>query len=164
MRVLFCCLLALSSLTLSAQKYGHLNFAVLISEMPGTAAAEIELKAYNDSLTTVGEQMVTDLRARANELEAQREELAPVEVRARSKELSDERDRILQFERQMGIDVERRRQELLGPIISAARAAVEAVAEEGGYQMIFDTSNFNTVLFGRDEDDVMPLVKAKLGM
>lgn len=163
MRVLFCCLLALPSLTLSAQKYGHLNFAVLIAEMPGTAAAEIELKAYNDSLTTVGEQMVTDLRARANELEAQREELAPVEVRARSKELNDERDRILQFERQMGIDVERRRQELLGPIIAEARAAVEAVAKEGGYLMIFDTSNFNTVLFGRDEDDIMPLVKAKLG-
>ena len=149
---------------LTAQPYGHLNFAILISEMPGTERAETDLKAYNDSLTVRGEAMVTRLRERIAEVEAQRDELAPVRRRELQAELTAQRDSIGRYERQMGVAIERRRQELLGPIIQEARAAVQAVAEENGYVLIFDTSNFNTVLYGRDSDDIMPLVRAKLGM
>ncbi|CAH0999316.1 hypothetical protein LEM8419_00614 [Neolewinella maritima] len=154
----------LSVASLSAQKYGHLNFAILISEMPGTKAAEAELDAYNNQLVAQGEKMVADLKTRVQEIEAQREELAPVKLRELQAELTAERDRIVQYEQQMGVDVERKRQELLGPIIKQARDAVKAVAQEGGYQLIFDTSRFNTVLYGQDSDDIMPLVKAKLGI
>ncbi|WP_420461378.1 OmpH family outer membrane protein [Neolewinella sp.] len=164
LRSTICCLLLLALTGLHAQKYGHLNFAILISELPGTEAAEAELKAFNDAAVAKGEQMVVDLKARVAEVEAQREELPPVRVEELRQELSAERDKIVQYEQQMGIDVERKRQELLGPVIQQAREAVEAVAEENGYQLIFDTSRFNTVLYGQDSDDIKPLVRAKLGM
>lgn len=165
MKYLFVLLLAVASLpSLSAQKYGHLNFAILISEMPGTAAAEAELSAYNDELTAQGEKMVADLRARVLEIEAQMEDLSPVKLNELRAGIDKDRQAIVNFEQQMAIDLERKRQELLGPIIEEARAAVIAVAEEEGYELIFDTSRFNTVLYGRDGDDIKPLVKAKLGL
>ena len=154
----------LSLSALHAQKYGHLNLAILISEMPGTTAAEAELKTFNDAAVARGEQMVTDLQARVAEVETQRDELAPVKLEEMRLELTAARDSIVQYEQQMGVDVERKRQELLGPLIQQARDAVDAVARENGYQLIFDTSRFNTVLYGQDSDDIMPLVKAKLGM
>lgn len=160
--LLLLCFASVSSTT--AQKYGHLNFANLLSVFPGTKAAEGELEAYNKQLVTKGESMVTDLKARVQEVEGQIQDLPPKRVEELRVELTGEREKIAQYERQMGIDVERKRQELLGPLIEKIRTAVTAVAKEGGYQLVFDTSQFNTVLFAEDSDDIMPLVKAKLGM
>ena len=164
LRHTLCCLLLLTLTSLPAQKYGHLNFAILISELPGTETAEAELKAFNDAAVAEGEQMVVDLKARVAEVEAQKEDLPPVRVEELRQELTAERDKIVQYEQQMGVDVARKRQELLGPVIQQARQAVEAVAKENGYQLIFDTSRFNTVLYGQDSDDIKPLVRAKLGL
>lgn len=165
MKYVLILLLTLSSFApLSAQKYGHLNFAILISEMPGTTAAEAELSAYNDELTAKGEKMVADLQARVREVEAQIDDLPPIKVSELRAEFNRDREAIVAFEQQMAVDLQKKRQELLGPILEEARAAVKAVAEEEGYQLIFDTSRFNTVLYGKDSDDIKPLVKAKLGI
>ncbi len=164
-RLLFFLFISFTSLaSLSAQKYGHLNFANLLSEMPGTTAAEAELAAYNEQLVGVGEQMVADLKARVQEVEAQVQELPPIRVEELRVELTGERDKIAQYEQQMAVDLERKRQELLGPLITETRTAVETVAKENGYTLVFDTSQFNTVLFAEDSDDLMSLVKAKLGL
>ena len=157
-------LLLTASSVSTAQKYGHLNFANLLSQMPGTKAAEAQLEAFNKQLTAKGEQMVVDLKARVQEVEAQVDELAPKRLAELRAELNEARENIVAYERKMGVDVNRKRQELLGPLIAEARAAISAVAEAEGYAMIFDTSQFNTVLYGRDGDDIMPLVRAKLGM
>ncbi len=164
-RLLLFLLLCLASLTaLSAQKYGHLNFANLLSEMPGTKEAEAELSAFNDELVAAGEQMVKDFQARVQEVEAQVQDLPPVRVEELRVELTGEREKIARYEQQVGVDLERKRQELLGPLIEETRAATEAVAKEAGYTLVFDTSQFNSVLFAQDSDDLMPLVKAKLGL
>lgn len=163
-KILIIGLLLLTGLTATAQKYGHLNFANLLAEMPETAAAEADLKTYNDSLVNVGETMVTNLRTRVAEVEAQMDDLAPKRVAELRVELTEQQQGIARFEQQMGVDINQRRQQLLGPIIEKLRAAVDAVAEEEGYTFIFDTSQFNTLLYARDEDDVMPQVKAKLGL
>ncbi|MCP9236438.1 OmpH family outer membrane protein [Lewinella sp. JB7] len=164
-RLLCFLLISIGSLTgLSAQQYGHLNFANLLSQMPGTEAAEAELAAYNQQLVERGEQMVEDLRARVREVESQIEDLPPVRVEELRVELNGEREKIGQYEQQMAVDLETKRRELLGPLIQQARDAIDAVARENGYLLVFDTSQFNTVLFAQDSDDLMALVKAKLGM
>ncbi len=146
------------------QQYGHLNFGNLIAQMPGTEAADAELAAYNQELVSKGEQMVTNLRARVAEIEAQVEDLPPVEVEKYRVELNEDRQQIAVYEQQMQVDLGNKRQELLGPIVDEARAAVKAVAEEKGYLLVFDTSQFNTILFAQESDDLMELVKAKLGL
>ncbi|THH40452.1 OmpH family outer membrane protein [Neolewinella litorea] len=160
--IVFGCFLAVGSLT--AQKYGHLNFGNLIAQVPGTKAADEQLAAYNAELMKKGEEMVAQLRARVTELEGQIDELPPVKVAEFRAELNKDREEIVRYEQQMVQDVERRRRELLGPLIEEARAAIIKVAEENGYVLVFDTSQFNTVLFARDSDDLMALVKAQLGL
>jgi outer membrane protein len=161
--IIFLCGLLLTG-PLAAQEYGHLNFANLLSEMPGTKAAEAELQAYNVQLTKKGEEMVAALQARVREVEAQRDDLTPRRMEELRAELTEQRDEIAQYERQMGVDIEKKRQELLGPLIQQARDAITAVAEEQGLLMVFDTSQFNSVLYARDSEDLMAAVKAKLGM
>lgn len=166
MRLPLCLFLfaSLLALPLGAQQYGHLNFANLLSELPGTKAAEAELESYKQELVAKGEQMVGDLQARVAEVQGQMDELPPVRLAELRAELAQQRDAIAAYERQVQRDLEAKRQELLGPLIQRVRDAIDAVAEREGYALVFDTSLFNTVLFAEDADDLMPLVKAELGM
>lgn len=166
MRALFISLLltAIAALPLGAQKYGHLNFANLLSEMPGTAAAESELAEFNTQLVTRGEEMVAELQTAIQEVQGQVDDLTPVQLAERRTALSQQRDEIAAYEQQIQVELERKRQELLGPLIQQARDAIDTVAASNGYELVFDTSLFNTILFAEDADDLMLLVKAQLGI
>ncbi|MEY4106382.1 MAG: hypothetical protein RL181_724, partial [Bacteroidota bacterium] len=41
---------------------------------------------------------------------------------------------------------------------------IQEVAKENGFTLVFDTGTFNAILHARDTDDLMPLVKKKLGI
>ena len=61
--------------------------------------------------------------------------------------------------------VQSRRQELLEPIFGKAQQAIQDVGKENGFNLIFDTSAvLNAILFTRDSEDVMELVRKKLGL
>ena len=59
--------------------------------------------------------------------------------------------------------LQQREQDLLKPIIDRAKKAISDVAAEGGYTYILD-SGTAAVLYSQDSDDIMPLVKKKLGL
>ena len=45
-----------------------------------------------------------------------------------------------------------------------AQDAINAVAKEKGYSYIFDSTPGGTLIFAQESDDILPLVKAKLGI
>ena len=49
------------------------------------------------------------------------------------------------------------------PIIVKARKAIEDVFEEGGYTYVFDKTA-GSILFAKENENIMPLVKKKLGL
>jgi outer membrane protein len=51
----------------------------------------------------------------------------------------------------------------LKPIIDKAKKAIEDVAKENGYTYIFDSS-VGVLLYYENSDDIMTLVKKKLGL
>jgi len=150
--------------SVGAQKYGHLNFGNLISSLEATKAADSKLEAYQQQLVAKGETMAKEWQKKAQEFakKAQAGELPPVKQKERQEALEKERAKILEYEQEVSQKVQQKRQELLEPIIAKAENAIDAVAEENGYEMIFDTSTFNAVLFAKESDNVMELVKAKL--
>jgi outer membrane protein len=52
---------------------------------------------------------------------------------------------------------------LLQPLLDKAKNAINAVARENGYTYIFDVGT-GAVLFYEKGDNILPLVKAKLGL
>ena len=148
----------------SAQKYGHLNFGNLLSSLDETQAADSTLANYQDQLVAKGEEMAKkwQQKAQAFAQKAQAGELPPVKQQEQQQKLEEERAKILEYEQDVSKKVQQRRKELLEPIIAKVEAAIDDVAKENGYVMIFDTSVFNAILFAEESDDVMELVKAKL--
>ncbi|MEM8527716.1 MAG: OmpH family outer membrane protein [Bacteroidota bacterium] len=156
----------LSTTALNAQKYGHLNSGNLLQELPAVKSANTQLEAYQKQLVKKGEEMATAFQTKLNAYlqKAQSGELSQVQMQEQEGALSKERETIVQYEQEVIMKVQQKRQELLEPILKKVDEAVQAVGKENGYQMIFDTSLVNAIMFVRESDDVAPLVKQKLGM
>lgn len=165
--LIFIAFLLLTSVGLQAQtKSAHINLGNLISEMPEAIAANSELEAYQGQLISKGEDMAkafeTDYIAFANAVQSG--SLPPVEQQQQQQTLEAKQQEILAYEQQIIQLVDQKRAELLSPIIKKAQDAIDAVAKEQSIQLVFDTSIFGTIMYAADSEDIMPLVKAKLGM
>jgi len=159
-------LLVMSITLAQAQKYGHLNFGNLISRMPETTAADAELKTYQEQLVAKGEEMAANFQAEATKFvqAAQAGNLSPQQQQTQQQALEAKQKEIAAYEQEVIQKVQTKRAELLGPIVQKAEEAVQAIAKENGYVMVFDTSEFNAILFAKDADDLYQLVAARLGI
>lgn len=147
-----------------SQEYGHVNFGNLLSAMPNTKSAETQLESYNQELIAAGEKMVKELQTEFRAVQADQENIAPVKLREYEMKFQQRQQEIVQYEQQISVKLEQKRQELLGPLIKQARDAIDAVAKEKGLKMVFDSSLFNALLFTEESTDLLPAVRAKLGI
>lgn len=158
------CLLCATGST--AQKYGHLNLGNAVAMMPETKAADAELESYSRQLVAKGEEMVKKFQDNYNAFvkEYQAGTMTPLAQKNGEAALQKERAAIVTYDEEMKGKIEAKRQELLLPIFEKVQTAVDDLAKEKGYLMVFDSSVFNTLLFAAETDDLMPMLKAKLGI
>ena len=153
------------TLGLQAQKFGYLNSAQLLAERPEVKAADSELETDQKQLMSSGEAMVKAFEAKYNAYAKEASEglLSKVQMQEKEGELGLEQQKIQQYEVEVQQKIIKKREELYQPILDKVKVAIEAVGKDNGYTMIFDASN-GTILHANDGDDVMTLVKTKLGM
>lgn len=153
-------------LTAQGERYGHLNLGQVVSLLPETKAAESELKAYQQQLVAKGEEMAKAFQAKIQEFytDVQEGTLPPVEQQKREAALQEERQTIVGYEQEIQQKLGQKRQDLLEPVLGKVGMAIDEVAAENGFVLIFDTSQFNAILFADESEDVLPLIKAKLGI
>jgi outer membrane protein len=145
-----------------AQKFGYVNSAAILAEMPEVKQAESNLEALQQQLQKKGEGMVKALQDDflALQQEVQAGSLAPKVQAEKEKKLQEEEQKIAAFEQDMRKQVQEKREELLTPIYEKVNTAIQDVAKENGYQFIFDQG---VLLYAEEGQDVSELVKAKLG-
>ena len=79
------------------------------------------------------------------------------------RELESIQQRILEFQQNAQESLAAKEQELITPILDKARKAIEDVAKEENFTYIFDASTGN-ILYASESENILPLVKAKLGL
>ncbi len=163
---ILCCTILFAGFTTMAigQKYGHMNSGNLLAEMSEMKTADAQLVKYQEDMATKGQEMVKSLETFVMQTREKINELSPVQVQAKEQEIQKRQGEIAAYEKEMIGKVQEKRVELLEPILSRVNQAIEDVAKENGYAMIFDTSVFNAVVFAEESVDITDLVKAKLGM
>ena len=156
-------LLLVATATASAQKFGFVNSAEILSELPATKAAESNLEALQKQLQKQGQGMVESFQTDYQALQAQAQQgtMSPKQQQEEAAKLQKREEEIANFEQKMMADLQKKRQTLLTPIYDSINNAIKEVAEEGGFQFIFDEQ---VLLYGQDSQDVTALVRAKLGM
>jgi len=89
--------------------------------------------------------------------------LSKVEMQTREATLGQEQQAIQNFELEVQQKIGAKREELYKPILDRVKVIVDQVGKDNGYYMILDSST-GVLLHATDSEDVMGLVKAKLGI
>lgn len=152
-----------TSMAQKAVKLGHINSADLMQIMPGREEAQATLQKDVDELQTTLKNMQNELEQRYNDYVGKKDQLSDLIRQTKERELQDMGNRIQEFQENAEKKLQDRQQEVLKPIIDKAKKAIEEVAKENGYTYIFDTS-VGALLYQQDSDDILPLVKKKLGL
>lgn len=151
------------AVSVQAQKFGYVNSAAILAEMPEVKQADANLEALQKQLQKKGQGMVeklqTDFQALQQRIE--RGELSRVQQEEEAKKLKDEEGKIAKFEQDMVQQIQKKRNELLEPIYKKVNDAIASVAKEGSYQFIFDQT---ILLYATEAQDVSAQVKTKLGI
>lgn len=148
-----------------AQKFGYCNSVALLSELAEVKQADSDLKAYQTQLTKKGQEMVKELQDKAAELDRKKEQgtISPKDYETQGAKLKEEETAIGEYEQKVYADLAKRREELYKPILEKVNKAMQDVAKENGYLLVFDTST-QVLLYADESLDVTKLVKIKLGV
>lgn len=160
--LIVCSLLVTTAM--SAQKFGYMNSALILSELPAVKQANSKLEGFNKQLQKKGQEMVVTLQNKYKSLSEKEQtgQIAPIELEKQAALLKEEENKIMLFEQKMQQDVMAKRETLLKPIYDKINAIVKAVAEENGYQYIFDVSAGGFLLYADESLDVTDIIKARL--
>jgi outer membrane protein len=157
---------AAMSFTVSAQKnqkFGHLDFAKLYAAMPGQDSVKVKMQDYIKTIQDQYSAMQTEYESKLNDYTANKETMSSIIKQTKEKEIGDLQDRMQAFQGSAQQAMSDKEAELTAPIIDKAKAAVKDVAKEGGYTYVFNSTE-GLLLYAEPNDDILPLVKKKLGL
>ncbi len=156
--------LALTAITLTgmAQKFGHINANELLMAMPERETAEKQIEEQAAIYEQELRNMQTEMQKKYEEYQTKAETWPEAIRKSKEKEIRQMEQGLQEFSQTAQQDLAKLEEDLLTPLIDSARAAIEEVGAESGFTYIFDISTGATLYNGGE--DVMPLVKAKLGI
>lgn len=156
----------MSGINLNAQnKIGWIKSDELLAAMPERDSAIKQLEKQRDEILRTLEEMNVLYSNTLEKYTKQRDSLSNFVRQSREAELYDMQVKIQNFQQAGDMEMERRRQELLQPIIDKAQRAIKAVAEENKFLYILDVSTGAALYYPEDPAyNILPLVKTKMGL
>lgn len=158
--------LSVGATSLSAQtnaKFGYINSQELIEMMPGKDSVDAQLQQYKAELENTIQSMLAEYQTKIQNYQENVSSYSEIIKKTKEKDITDLENRITEFQQTADYDFQSKQAELYSPLLEQAKNAIEAVSNENGYTYIFDVS-MGTLLFYEKGDNIMPLVKAKLGL
>jgi outer membrane protein len=147
--------------TVSAQKIGHVAMDSLVAGMPETKKAQDIAQEYLKSLEKEVTTMRSELQGKYNDYQTNEATYSDLLKKTKQEELQSLQDRIEQFQQSAQQDYQKKYADLSKPIYDKAYKAVEAVAKEGGFKYIMDSSA-GFLIYKEASDDMLVAVKKKL--
>jgi outer membrane protein len=155
--------ICLISIVCFGQKVGHINTVQLIDSLNEARQASATLKQYDASLTKTGEEMVKKYQEKLKSYQSEMKSgnLTPVQQKQMESDLQIEQDAINSYRQSAQGSLEKRRLELIQPILDKINKAIQEVGKEENYIFIFDNSV--GVLYFTESENVSAKVYKKLG-
>jgi outer membrane protein len=147
-------------------KLGHIDSRLVFAAMPESDSAQKQIEREVASI----EKTVEELRVEFNKKYEDYSKLAndpntsALILRTKEEELQSIQERSQTFQQQAEQTISQKRAELFQPIQNKAIKAVNDVAAENGFAYIIDSGIGAVIYEGTDAQDILPLVKKKLGL
>ncbi len=146
-----------------AQKFGYVNSQAILSELPEVKQAEANLEALQQQLQKRLQSSIETLQSDylAIQQKVERGELSPVQQEEEGAKLQERQQALAQEEQNMVTQIQDKRTELLQPILDRVNNAINEVAKENNYTLIFDQA---VLIYFEEEQNIEPMLRAKLNM
>ncbi len=165
LRVALLMALTMTTLQLSAQKSGRINSQAVVIAMPETTAMQSELEALRKDAAENLETMQVELNNKLVEYQNSAATMNDSIRAMKEKEMQDLNQRMQQFEQSATQELQVKQNQLIEPILTKVREAINSVAEAGGYEVVYDESAGGVAYFSPTlVVDITNDVKAKLGI
>ena len=161
--IIFSFLALFTLCTFAQNKFGYIDSSELLSLMPEKKKAEGELQTFAKSLESQLGAMQAEYQASVQDYQANEATYDDLVKQDKISEITNLEQRIQAFQQNAQNALQKKEQELLEPILAKARKAIEDVAKEGKFTYIFDSS-MGSILYADENENVMLLVKKKLGL
>ena len=157
--------LVMGSTSLFAQKFGRINTQEIIMAMPETKTMQENMETYAKELQDNIETMNVEFNTKLQDFQKNYNTFSDAIKEMKEKELQDMQNRTREFQERAQQDYQKKQNELLGPIIEKAKAAIDKVSAANAYTAVFDTSTGSLAYFDEATlTDIAPQVKKELGI
>ena len=161
-KITFLVLISLITLsTFSQNKFGYIDSQELLMLMPERKNAESEVQNFAKSLESQLAAMTAEYQESVQDYQSNEASYTDLIKQDKIAEITGLEQRIQAFQQNAQQSLQKKEQELLEPILSKARSAIEEVAIEGNFTYIFDKS-VGSILYAKESENVLSLVKKKL--
>ncbi|HCY39976.1 MAG TPA: molecular chaperone Skp [Prolixibacteraceae bacterium] len=147
-----------------APKFGHIDLQALIQVMPERATAEKQFIAYQKELEDALGIMQKEFQTKYMEYASNRDSLSETVRKMKEEDLNAMNERIQTYQSSASQQLQTKQGELLKPVFDKADKAVKAVGAEKGLIYVFDMSSRVILYNSKESTDLLPAVKAKLGI
>ncbi len=140
MKLAMVAVLVLSATTAFGQKFGRVDLASIVPNMPEYQEAVANLETYGKDLQDQLEQIMVEFNTLYANYEKSAATMTDSVRQLKERELAELQQRYQDFSQIAQQDIQRKETELMTPIYDKANEAVKKVASEGGYTAIFSTA------------------------
>ena len=133
--------LMVSATAVSAQKFGRVDLAAIVTNMTEYKEATANLEAYGRDLQDQLEQIQVEFNKLYADYEKNVATYSDTVRQLKERELTELQQRFQDFQQLAQQDIAKKEAELMNPIYEKANEAVKQVSSAGGYIAIFSTTS-----------------------
>jgi outer membrane protein len=152
------------ALAVHAQKFGHITSEQLLQAMPEYDSAQAKVDELRNQYDLEIEQIQVEINKKIEQYNNSEATMSNLIREAKASEIQEMQVRLQNFAQTAQQDLQQQSMMLIQPVMDRARKAIEAVAKEKGLIYVFDLSQGNPVYTSPESLDMLPLVKAQLGL
>lgn len=146
---------------LNAQKVAHLHLDSVINNMEETKTARNFIDKFRKDLEQEVITMQTEFETKVQDFQEKEATFSEPVKQSKITNLQQLQKRLEDFKNDASADIQKKYAEMTAPIVAKAKKAIDAVAKEGGYKYVLDTSVGN-LLYTESSDDIYSAVIKKL--
>ncbi len=149
---------------LHAQKFGHVTSDLLLQSMPEYDSAQTKLQELQQHYELEIERIQVEINKKIEEFNQGEATMSELIKEAKASEVQELQMRLQNYSQTAQQDLQQQSMLVIQPVMDKARGAIDEVAKEHGLIYVFDLSQGNPIYTSEESLDMVPLVKAKLGV
>lgn len=166
-RLLFIAVVALIGSKLHAQKFAYVDSKYILSHMPEYVAAQKQINELSAEWQAQVEQKYTAIEQLEKSFQAEKILLTEEMKKKREADINERREEAKQYQKsKFGVegDLFKKREELIAPIQEQIFQAIEDIASQSQYMVVFDKANHSNLLYTNPKHDISDKVLKKMGL